>query len=75
MFHRLQAFLLALTAAERDGRLVISLTSASPRVVSLKYLLLNPEEVFRDVVDEARAVVLAGGTMAPVRSALPSLCP
>lgn len=67
MFHRLQAFLLALTEAERDGRIVVSATSASSRVVSLKYLLLNPEGTFRDVVEEARAVVLAGGTMAPVR--------
>ena len=39
-------------------------------LVSLKYQLLNPSEAFRPIVDEARAVILAGGTMEPV-----SLCP
>jgi chromosome transmission fidelity protein 1 len=33
----------------------------------MKYLLLNPAEHFREVVDDARSVVLAGGTLAPVR--------
>ena len=33
----------------------------------LKYLLLDPSPHFRDVVEEARAVILAGGTMSPVR--------
>ena len=37
------------------------------RTVNLKYLLLNPGEIFRDVVAETRSVVLAGGTMEPVR--------
>lgn len=42
----------------------------------MKYLLLNPMEMFRDVVGEARSVVLAGGTMEPVRFLpLPSLSP
>ena len=33
---------------------------------SLKYLLLNPSVHFTDVLKDARAVVLAGGTMQPV---------
>ena len=36
--------------------------------VDIKYQLLNPSALFRDVVDVARSVVLAGGTMSPVRS-------
>lgn len=36
--------------------------------VELKYQLLNPSSDFMDVVEEARAVVLAGGTMSPVRT-------
>jgi len=35
--------------------------------VSLKYMLLAPADSFRDVAEEAKSVVLAGGTMAPVR--------
>lgn len=45
----------------------------SPTVI-LKYQLLNPEDAFKDVVEDARAVILAGGTMTPVRLPL-SHCP
>lgn len=34
--------------------------------VVLRYLLLDPSEHFRDIVEEARAVILAGGTMSPM---------
>ncbi len=34
--------------------------------MTLKYLLLAPAEAFREVAEEARSVVLAGGTMAPM---------
>lgn len=34
--------------------------------VELKYQHLNPATHFQNVVDCARAVVLAGGTMSPV---------
>jgi chromosome transmission fidelity protein 1 len=36
--------------------------------VQIKYQLLNPATHFKEVVDVARCVVLAGGTMAPVRT-------
>lgn len=32
----------------------------------MRYILLNPAERFREVVEQARSVVLAGGTMEPV---------
>lgn len=34
--------------------------------VEIKYQLLNPAPNFVGVVDEARSVILAGGTMSPV---------
>jgi len=34
----------------------------------MKYQLLNPSPNFMEVVEEARSVVLAGGTMSPVRT-------
>ena len=33
---------------------------------SLKFLLLNPAVYFKSVVQEAKAVIVAGGTMQPV---------
>lgn len=48
-----------------DGRLIFS---AVGDAVEIKYQLLNPSALFRDVVELARSVVLAGGTMSPVSS-------
>jgi chromosome transmission fidelity protein 1 len=48
-----------------DGRLIFS---AVGDTVEVKYQLLNPSALFRDVVEVARSVVLAGGTMSPVSS-------
>jgi hypothetical protein len=31
-----------------------------------KYLLLNPADVFQEIANEARSVILAGGTMEPM---------
>ncbi|KAF9312900.1 ATP-dependent DNA helicase chl1 [Podila horticola] len=41
----------------------------------LKFMLLNPARVFRPLVEEARCVVLAGGTMEPVSDLLSHLFP
>lgn len=35
--------------------------------LSLRYMLLDPTHNFKEVVETARAVILAGGTMSPVR--------
>lgn len=46
-----------------------SVTSVFPVVPAqskLKYLLLNPAVHFSSVLEEARAVIIAGGTMQPV---------
>lgn len=40
--------------------------SGKQEEVEIKYQLLNPAPNFIDVVDEARSVILAGGTMSPV---------
>lgn len=66
--HLVQSWIVTLSNANEDGKLVITVSrskSSSPDV-TLKYQLLNPSRVFRDIVDSARSVVLAGGTMAPM---------
>jgi chromosome transmission fidelity protein 1 len=59
-----QGFLLSLMNPSMEGRFFFSRDEQG--TVELKYLLLDPTFHFKDIVEEARAVVLAGGTMSPV---------
>ena len=59
-----QNFLQALTNPSADGRFFFSRIDGND--VSLEYMLLDSSYHFRDIVDEARAVILIGGTMSPV---------
>ncbi|XP_007935373.1 ATP-dependent DNA helicase DDX11 [Orycteropus afer afer] len=61
----IEGFLVALTTANQDGRVILS-RQGSLSQSSLKFLLLNPAVHFAQVVKECRAVVIAGGTMQPV---------
>lgn len=61
---QIESFLLSLTNANMDGRIVVSFLEGEAQI---KYVLLNPAQVFEPVVQEARSIVLAGGTMEPVR--------
>ena len=47
-----------------DGRLIVS-RRIVPSQGGIKYLVLNPANLFRDLVTEPRSVVVAGGTMQP----------
>jgi chromosome transmission fidelity protein 1 len=58
-----QNFLMTLMNPSKEGAFLWSMEN---KVVTLQYLLLNPAEHFRDIVEEARAVILAGGTMSPM---------
>ncbi|KAG6837605.1 hypothetical protein H0H93_006126 [Arthromyces matolae] len=60
-----EAFLLSLTG-ETDGRpFCLLVGNPGTESVELKFQLLNPSPPFKEVVDVARSVVLAGGTMSP----------
>ncbi|KAJ4375399.1 ATP-dependent DNA helicase chl1 [Neocucurbitaria cava] len=63
MLH-VQAFLLSLMNPSAEGRFFYSKEDGTGLV--LRYMLLDPTFHFRDIVEEARAVVLAGGTMSPM---------
>lgn len=65
LFH-VQSFLLSLMNPSAEGRLFYLKVQDG---IQLNYMLLDPTNHFRDIVEEARAVILAGGTMSPVRSA------
>ncbi|EJT51272.1 hypothetical protein A1Q1_07550 [Trichosporon asahii var. asahii CBS 2479] len=66
-FHAVEAFLLSLTDAKDDGRIILTYD----KDVVLKYVLLNPAERFQEVVERARAIILAGGTMEPLFPGIP----
>lgn len=66
----LQGFLMALTYPAAEGQFFFEKAGEglqSPGAAVLKYQLLDPTYHFREIVDEARAVILAGGTMSPVK--------
>ncbi|KAI9800215.1 MAG: hypothetical protein M1825_004199 [Sarcosagium campestre] len=64
VLNRVQDFLLALTNPSTEGRIFYE--NLEDEGVQYKYMLLDPTNHFRDVVEEARAVILAGGTMSPM---------
>ncbi|KAJ3252990.1 DEAD H (Asp-Glu-Ala-Asp His) box helicase 11 [Boothiomyces macroporosus] len=64
----IQQFLESLTANDHDGRIILSKSS-------IKYLLLNPSECFVDIVNEAKSVIFAGGTLSPIKEFINELVP
>ncbi|NXK98749.1 DDX11 helicase, partial [Formicarius rufipectus] len=62
---QIEGFLQALTNANQDGRVILN-RQGTVGQSSLKFLLLNPAVHFAKVVEECRAVIIAGGTMQPV---------
>ncbi len=71
-----ESFLRCLTSTQKEGRVVIEipkteetpgneLRSSTEAAACFRYLLLDPSVEFDNVLDEAHAVVLAGGTLRP----------
>ncbi|MCJ1382200.1 ATP-dependent DNA helicase chl1 [Xylographa soralifera] len=61
---QVQSFFQTLVNPAADGRYFFSTNEGSD--LSLKYMLLDPTYHFKEIVEEARAVILAGGTMSPM---------
>lgn len=59
-----QGFLLPLMNPSAEGRLFYLKLQGD---IQLTYMLLDPTNHFREIVEDARAVILAGGTMSPVK--------
>ena len=60
-----QNFLLTLMNPSAEGRFFYEHTEDRKDAV-LRYMLLDPTNHFREIVEEARAVILVGGTMSPM---------
>ena len=58
-----QNFLTVLMNPDNEGRFFVGWQDND---VVVRYTLLDPREHFRDIVQGARAVILAGGTMSPM---------
>ncbi|KAB0799148.1 hypothetical protein PPYR_07028 [Photinus pyralis] len=56
------SFLEALTCTYEDGRIIVHKGDQC----KVQFLLLNPAEQFKEIVRDARAVIVAGGTMKPI---------
>ena len=61
-----QSFFQTLTNPAAEGRYFYEKDEKND--ISLKYMLLDPTHHFKEIVEDSRAVILAGGTMSPVRS-------
>ncbi|WFD44651.1 RNA helicase [Malassezia psittaci] len=59
-----EQLLLALGDRTGNGRILIEIRA--DKRVWLKYILLNPADVFQPLLESARSVILAGGTMEPI---------
>lgn len=63
------SLMIALTDPSKEGRMIFSSTPSADGAfteVLLRYMLLDPTHHFKLIVSEARAVILAGGTMSPM---------
>lgn len=60
----IKQFMKALSSPLYDGRIILTIDPSSRS--TLKYMLLNPNICFDDIVSQAKSVILAGGTMKPV---------
>ncbi|CAD6564783.1 MAG: ATP-dependent DNA helicase chl1 [Alectoria sarmentosa] len=59
-----QSFLQTLTNPAAEGRFFCEKDEKDD--LSLRYMLLDPTHHFKEIVEDARAIILAGGTMSPV---------
>ncbi|KAJ1953342.1 ATP-dependent DNA helicase chl1 [Linderina pennispora] len=72
----LEAFMECIGRPDRTGaRLVVRTLAKDKPTVELKYLLLDPSEAFGEIRREARAVILAGGTIKPATDIVEQLLP
>ncbi|XP_021736848.1 ATP-dependent DNA helicase DDX11-like [Chenopodium quinoa] len=77
-FRALLDMLLSLTNKNVDGRIIVSKLRSkglSEQDGFIKYVMLTGEKIFSEIVNQAHAVVLAGGTLQPIEETRERLFP
>ncbi|KAF3641252.1 putative Peroxidase 48-like [Capsicum annuum] len=77
-FQALVSILLSLTNKDGDGRIIISRTKPKCSMEQggfLKYVMLTGEKIFSEILNQAHAVILAGGTLQPIEETKERLFP
>ncbi|KAL5538021.1 hypothetical protein UlMin_045348 [Ulmus minor] len=77
-FRALADMLLSLTNKDGDGRIIISRTRepcSGKQGGYIKYVMLTGEKIFSEILDQAHAVILAGGTLQPIEETRERLFP
>ncbi|KAF3793334.1 putative ATP-dependent RNA helicase DDX11-like protein 8 [Nymphaea thermarum] len=78
-FQAIATFLISLSSRDFEGRIIVSRQKLScPEQQDegfLKFVMLTGEKIFSEIMDEARAVVLAGGTLQPIEEMKERLFP
>lgn len=65
-------FLKSLTNLSKEGKYFWDKTN---NVISINYMLLDPSAVFKEILDQAKCVLLCGGTMEPMADYVDYLFP
>ncbi|KAG9510388.1 ATP-dependent DNA helicase DDX11, partial [Fragariocoptes setiger] len=63
--YQLIEFLRSLTNFVDDGRIIIDVNTKDFSQSAIKFLMVNPSNQMKDMVESARSICLAGGTMQP----------
>ncbi|KAL4285899.1 hypothetical protein AHAS_Ahas19G0032300 [Arachis hypogaea] len=78
-FQALADILQSLTNNDSDGRIIISRSSSSSSFRKqggyIKFVMLSGEKIFSEIVDQAHAVLLVGGTLQPIEETRERLFP
>lgn len=64
LLFNLKSFFYSLSNPLKSGKFFWEVSENG--LISLKYLLLDPSEDFKDIIEESKCVILAGGTMEPI---------
>eukprot|EP00850_Spirogloea_muscicola_P005091 SM000023S07547 [mRNA] locus=s23:33263:38154:- [translate_table: standard] len=74
-FRAFADFLIALVNADSDGRVLCQAAGPETEDPYYKFVMLNAAKHFEEIVQSARAVILAGGTLQPIQDLRDGLFP